>query len=61
MFSEWANRGLNLWTVNSATQALTDGTSSYLEIFYVKLFRFFETFYFRHFLTVLIEVNLRAK
>ena len=29
MFSEWANRGLNLWTVNSATQALTDGTSSY--------------------------------
>ena len=23
MFSEWANRGLNLWTVNSATQALT--------------------------------------
>ena len=29
MFSEWANRGLNLWTVNSATQALTEGTSSY--------------------------------
>ena len=29
MFSEWANRGLNLWTVNSATHALTDGTSSY--------------------------------
>jgi hypothetical protein len=29
MFSEWANRGLNLWTVNSATQALTSGTSSY--------------------------------
>ena len=29
MFAEWANRGLNLWTVKQATQALTQGTSSY--------------------------------
>jgi len=26
---EWQNRGLNLWTVNFTTQALTAGTSSY--------------------------------
>ena len=29
MFAEWANRGLNLWTVKQATQNLTQGTSSY--------------------------------
>ena len=29
MFSEWANRGLNLWTVDQKTQALTSGTASY--------------------------------
>tara|TARA_R100001594_G_scaffold147524_1_gene200696 strand:+ start:988 stop:1656 length:669 start_codon:yes stop_codon:yes gene_type:complete len=29
MFAEWANRGLNLWTVKQATQALTQGTSAY--------------------------------
>ena len=28
MFSEWANRGLNLWTVEQNTQALTSGTAS---------------------------------
>jgi hypothetical protein len=26
---EWQNRGLNLWTVNFGTQALTEGTNSY--------------------------------
>ena len=29
MFAEWANRGLNLWTVKQATQALTQGTATY--------------------------------
>ena len=29
MFAEWANRGLNLWTVKQATQSLTQGTSAY--------------------------------
>ena len=29
MFADWANRGLNLWTVTQATQALTSGTASY--------------------------------
>jgi len=29
MFAEWANRGLNLWTVEQATQALTSGTAIY--------------------------------
>ena len=29
MFSEWANRGLNLWTVEQTTQSLTSGTASY--------------------------------
>ena len=29
MFSEWANRGLNLWTVEQATHALTSGTATY--------------------------------
>ena len=29
MFAEWANRGLNQWTITQKTQALTEGTSSY--------------------------------
>ncbi len=29
MFADWANRGLNLWTVTAGTQALTSGTASY--------------------------------
>jgi len=29
MFAEWANRGLNLWTVNQATVTVTQGTASY--------------------------------
>ena len=29
MFLEWANRGINLWTIESGTQSLTEGTSSY--------------------------------
>lgn len=29
MFAEWANRGLNLWTVNQATITVTQGTASY--------------------------------
>ena len=29
MFAEWANRGLNLWTVAQATTTLTQGTSTY--------------------------------
>ncbi len=29
MFAEWANRGLNLWTVNQATINLVQGTSLY--------------------------------
>ena len=29
IFLEWQNRGLNLWTIKQATQALTAGTSSY--------------------------------
>ena len=29
MFLEWANRGINLWTVESGTQALTAGTATY--------------------------------
>jgi len=29
MFSEWANRGLNLWTIDYATQTLTAGTNYY--------------------------------
>lgn len=29
MFADWANRGLNLWTVKQATQALTAGTATY--------------------------------
>jgi len=29
MFADWANRGLNQWTIAQRTQALTPGTSSY--------------------------------
>lgn len=29
MFAEWANRGLNLWTVASGTTTVTQGTSQY--------------------------------
>tara|TARA_B110000503_G_scaffold18712_1_gene27686 strand:+ start:1258 stop:1923 length:666 start_codon:yes stop_codon:yes gene_type:complete len=29
MFADWANRGLNLWTVTETTQALTVGTGAY--------------------------------
>lgn len=29
MFAEWANRGLNLWTVTQTTTTLTQGTSTY--------------------------------
>ena len=29
MLAEWANRGLNQWTVEQATQTVTEGTSSY--------------------------------
>jgi|TARA_S200002703_G_C3794068_1_gene245153 hypothetical protein len=29
MFADWANRGLNQWTITQRTQALTQGTASY--------------------------------
>mgnify|MGYP003142466497 CR=1 FL=1 len=29
MFADWANRGLNLWTVKQGSQALTAGTATY--------------------------------
>ena len=29
MFAEWANRGLNQWTIVQRTQTVTSGTSSY--------------------------------
>ena len=29
MFAEWANRGLNQWTVEQATQTVTEGTNDY--------------------------------
>ena len=29
MFSDWANRGINLWTVEQVTLDLTSGTSTY--------------------------------
>ena len=29
MFADWANRGINLWTVQLGTQALTAGTTEY--------------------------------
>jgi hypothetical protein len=44
MFADWANRGLNLWTVQQGTQALTAGTATYT----------FDTAY-----TDLLEVVLR--
>ena len=31
MFAEWANRGVNLWTVRQGTLALTAGTATYNE------------------------------
>jgi hypothetical protein len=27
MFAEWANQGINMWTVDERSQALTSGTS----------------------------------
>ena len=29
MLAEWANRGLNQWTIEQATQTVTQGTASY--------------------------------
>ncbi len=29
LLAEWANRGLNQWTIEQATQTVTEGTSSY--------------------------------
>ena len=29
LFADWANRGLNQWTIEQATQTVTEGTSSY--------------------------------
>ena len=29
MLAEWANRGLNQWTIVERTQTVTDGTSAY--------------------------------
>ena len=29
MLAEWANRGLNQWTIEQATQTVTEGTASY--------------------------------
>ena len=29
MLAEWANRGLNQWTIEQTTQALTEGTNEY--------------------------------
>ena len=29
MFADWANRGLNMWTVNQATVSVTSGTATY--------------------------------
>ena len=29
MFADWANRGINLWTVEQVSLDLTSGTSSY--------------------------------
>ena len=29
LFAEWANRGINLWTVETGTQLLTSGTATY--------------------------------
>ena len=29
MFADWANRGLNMWTVTQDTKTITSGTASY--------------------------------
>ena len=29
MFADWANRGVNLWTIEEVTLSLTQGTASY--------------------------------
>ena len=29
MFADWANRGLNMWTVNQATISVVSGTATY--------------------------------
>ena len=29
MLAEWANRGLNQWTIEEGTQTVTEGTTSY--------------------------------
>ena len=29
MFTDWANRGINLWTVEQGSQVLTAGTGTY--------------------------------
>lgn len=29
LFADWANRGINLWTIDSSTQVLTSGTATY--------------------------------
>ena len=29
MFADWANRGVNLWTIEEVTLTLADGTASY--------------------------------
>ena len=29
MFADWANRGLNMWTVTQATKSITSGTATY--------------------------------
>ena len=29
MFADWANRGLNMWTVTQDTKAITSGTATY--------------------------------
>jgi len=29
MLAEWANRGLNQWTIEQATETVTQGTASY--------------------------------
>ena len=29
MLAEWANRGLNQWTIEQTTQTVTEGTNSY--------------------------------
>ena len=29
MFADWANRGLNMWTVTQDTKSITSGTATY--------------------------------